>query len=125
MNPRAIRSRSLPVHKNHWHKYGCCRVIRASTLPEKTGCHDRNISARIEIVHFYTALNSIFFWDLRKGTRIMESFRCTKNNSVVTWIKNSEDFDPPLIPRLNPECPHGKMTRILKSAEEEGDSGSS
>ena len=55
----------------------------------------------------------------------MESFRYTKNNSVATWIKNSEDFDPALIPRLNPECPSGKMAGVLKSAEEEGDSGSS
>jgi hypothetical protein len=34
----------------------------------------------------------------------MESYWCTKKNSIVNWINNGEDFDPALTPYLKTEC---------------------
>jgi hypothetical protein len=34
----------------------------------------------------------------------METYWCTKKNSIVSWINNGVDFDPALTPCLKSEC---------------------
>jgi hypothetical protein len=48
----------------------------------------------------------------------MESYWCTKKNSIVIWIKNGEDFSPALTPCLKSECVvwrDGECIQILKN----------
>ena len=47
----------------------------------------------------------------------METYWCTKKNSIVNWINNGVDFDPALIPCLKSECDQwreGKCIHLRK-----------
>ena len=43
----------------------------------------------------------------------MESYWCMKKNSIVNWIKKSEDFNPALTPCLKPECDRWDMAECI------------
>jgi hypothetical protein len=50
----------------------------------------------------------------------MESYWCTKKNSIVNWINNGVDFDPALTPCLKSECDRwddGECIQIRKAGK--------
>jgi hypothetical protein len=55
------------------------------------------------IFHFHPVY-SIPFSYIQSKHEIMESYWCTKKNSIVHWINNGEDFDPALSPCCKTEC---------------------